>query len=220
MPSKRACSVEDCFFERDVRDFEVIDQTHVIVYAGSQRCAFHIELRGTLCDLYVRARALLQPSQRDSGRLGRPLSGDPCGRGRGSTPSTPRDGAVAQPRTFASARTISTIQVHGGRFTESGVDRRADGPLRQSAHGLPECRRVTSVTDDQLVEFYVGRGVLPPCRRWEPEKSRSASRKSRGRARSGSHREPERRGLTSSRVSVSERSCTPGACPPRARRCT
>ena len=47
----RACSVKDCFLEADVRDFEVIDRTHVIVYVGQQRCAFHIELRGTMCDL-------------------------------------------------------------------------------------------------------------------------------------------------------------------------
>src|SRR5688572_33463654 len=49
--TKRACSVEECFYERDIRDFEVIDQTHLIVYTGSQRCAFQIELTGALCDL-------------------------------------------------------------------------------------------------------------------------------------------------------------------------
>ena len=49
--TRRACSVADCFHERDVRDFEVIDQTHVVVYTGSQRCAFHVEVRGALCDL-------------------------------------------------------------------------------------------------------------------------------------------------------------------------
>ncbi|RPI63721.1 MAG: hypothetical protein EHM50_01885, partial [Lysobacterales bacterium] len=49
--TKRACGVEDCFYERDVRDFEVIDRTHLIVYTGSQRCAFHVEVSGTLCDL-------------------------------------------------------------------------------------------------------------------------------------------------------------------------
>src|SRR6187397_2250594 len=49
--AKRACSVDECFFARDIRDFEVIDQTHLIVYTGAQRCAFHIELRGTMCDM-------------------------------------------------------------------------------------------------------------------------------------------------------------------------
>src|SRR5690606_22016224 len=49
--TKRACGVADCFLDRDVRDFEGIDETHVIVYVGQQRCAFHVEVRGTLCDL-------------------------------------------------------------------------------------------------------------------------------------------------------------------------
>src|SRR5262245_7140949 len=47
----RACSVKDCFLEADVRDFELIDRSHVIVYVGQQRCAVHLELRGTMCDL-------------------------------------------------------------------------------------------------------------------------------------------------------------------------
>ena len=33
-PSIAPVSVEDCFLERDVRDFEVIDQTTLIVYVG------------------------------------------------------------------------------------------------------------------------------------------------------------------------------------------
>ena len=37
--------------KRDVRDFEVIDPDDMIVYVGSQRCAFHLEVRGTFCDL-------------------------------------------------------------------------------------------------------------------------------------------------------------------------
>src|SRR5687767_10251300 len=47
----RTCGVGDCFLEADVRDFEVIDKTHLVVYIGSQRCAFHVELRGAFCDL-------------------------------------------------------------------------------------------------------------------------------------------------------------------------
>src|SRR5919109_2073170 len=48
---QRACEVADCFLERDVRAFDIVDRTHVIVYVGAQRCAFHIELSGALCDL-------------------------------------------------------------------------------------------------------------------------------------------------------------------------
>jgi hypothetical protein len=54
-----------------------------------------------------------------------------------------------------------SVQVTGGRFTESlsstpTTDRFGNVRL--------DCRisSVTSITDDQLVEFYVGRGVVPP----------------------------------------------------------
>jgi hypothetical protein len=56
-----------------------------------------------------------------------------------------------------------SIMVHGGRFTESG-----SAPVTRDRFGEPrieaECRiaSVTSITDDQLVELYVGRGVVPP----------------------------------------------------------
>jgi hypothetical protein len=54
-----------------------------------------------------------------------------------------------------------SIQVHGGRWTES----QASG-LGTDRFGNPrtDCRvsGVTSVTDDQLLEFYVGRGVVAP----------------------------------------------------------
>src|SRR5678816_954537 len=48
---ERACNVKDCFYARDVRNFDVIDKSTVIVYVGSQRCAFRVEMRGTFCDL-------------------------------------------------------------------------------------------------------------------------------------------------------------------------
>mgnify|MGYP003342600102 FL=1 len=48
---ERACSVRDCFYAREVRDFKVVDRDTVIVYVGAQKCAFRVELRGTFCDL-------------------------------------------------------------------------------------------------------------------------------------------------------------------------
>ena len=48
---ERTCSVKDCFYARDVRDFKVVDRSTVIVYVGAQKCAFRVQLRGTFCDL-------------------------------------------------------------------------------------------------------------------------------------------------------------------------
>ena len=136
--TRRACSVADCFHERDVRDFEVIDQTHVVVYTGSQRCAFHVEVRGALCDLTFAPE--LYFSKTNEVPVG--------GISRSSEPASNRD---------------LSIMVHGGGFTESDSAR-----VTRDRFGEPrintDCRvsRVESITDDQLVELYVDRGVTPP----------------------------------------------------------
>lgn len=162
----RACDVDDCFREADVRDFEVIDRTHLIVYVGSQRCAFRIELLGALCDLsfapelYFRRRNEL-PQQRDLRICGNDLS----------------------------------IQVHGGRWTESQSTTSTD------RFGNPEtdCRisSVVPVTDDQLLEFYVQRGIVSPVppmgageievgEQEEPQEQGGEAPSTRERRRSGS----------------------------------
>ena len=161
--TRRACSVADCFHERDVRDFEVIDQTHVVVYTGSQRCAFHVEVRGALCDLTFAPE--LYFSKTNEVPVG--------GISRSSEPESNR--AQVDPfdllgenrrRSSRDLRVCSndlSIMVHGGGFTESDSAR-----VTRDRFGEPrintDCRvsRVESITDDQLVELYVDRGVTPP----------------------------------------------------------
>lgn len=158
--TKRACSVEECFFARDIRDFEVIDQTHLIVYTGSQRCAFHIELRGTMCDMTF-APELYFSRNGDvpvTGVIGAP---EPIP-GRG--PADPFDPLETERRNDRHLRICDNdmaIQVHGGRFTESDV---TNVQKDRFGNPRPDCQvlTVTSITDDQLVEFWVGRGVVPP----------------------------------------------------------
>jgi hypothetical protein len=149
--AKRACSVEECFFERDVRDFEIIDQTHLIVYTGSQRCAFHVEVRGTLCDLTFAPELFFH-------RVG-DISDAPR-----ADPLADPFGAVATSRSRRDLRICTNdlnIQVHGGQFTESVS---SNAPPDRFGNPRANCSisTVESVTDDQLVELYVGRGVVPP----------------------------------------------------------
>lgn len=163
----RACTVEDCFHEAQVRDFEVIDQTHLIVYVGSQRCAFHVELRGALCDLSF-APELYFRRANEVPMITAERPRDPTDPGDSTTPragnrSSDFNEFELQTRERRDLRICSndlSIQVHGGRWTETqsfpGTDR----------FGNPrtDCRvsNVTSVTDDQLLELYVGRGVIAP----------------------------------------------------------
>lgn len=154
--TKRACSVEECFFERDIREFEVIDQTHLIVYTGSQRCAFHVELRGTMCDMTYAPELYFSKSGEipESGATDDPL-GDPA------RPFDPLETAHRNARHLRICSNDLTIQVHGGPFTEpvaTNAPRDRFGTPRASC----QVSTVTSITDDELVEFFVGRGVVPP----------------------------------------------------------
>jgi hypothetical protein len=153
--AKRACSAEDCFFERDVRDFEVIDETHVIVYTGSQRCAFHLELRGTLCDLTFAPELYFSRL----GEIRETVATEPTG--RVSDPF----GAVATARNRRDLRICAndlSVQVHGGKFTETAGNENV--PTDRFGNPRTDCRVATveAITDDQLVELYVARGVVPP----------------------------------------------------------
>jgi hypothetical protein len=153
----RSCGVGECFLERDVRDFEIIDQTHVIVYTGSQRCAFHLELRGSLCDLtFAPELYFSRVNEVPDGRIEDPVSD------RGlQDPFDPIATARRERRDLRICSNDLGIQVHGGRFTES-----ISSNLPPDRFGNPrtDCRvsSVRAITDDELVELYVGRGVVPP----------------------------------------------------------
>jgi hypothetical protein len=163
----RACTVDDCFLEGQVRDFEVIDRTHLIVYVGAQRCAFHVELRGALCDLsfapelyFRRANEVPQiyTSRPDNG-IDNPSSITP----RTGARSDDFDTFQLEQRERRDLRVCAndlSIQVHGGRWTESQSNPGTDRFGNPNA----DCQisNVTSITDDQLLEFYVGRGVVAP----------------------------------------------------------
>jgi len=156
-PVDRACTVDDCFYEREVRDFEVINQTTLIVYVGNQRCPFQVELRGTFCDLEFAPELYFHPAgeiHKDSDR--------PVAIGGGGTlspigPSSPES-------QLADAKVCSndiTTTVSGGVFTDNPT---SNQPVDRYGNQRNDCEvsSVTSLTDDELIELYVSRGVVPP----------------------------------------------------------
>ena len=155
-PTRRACGASDCILEREIRDFEVINQTQLIVYAGPERCAFHIELRGALCDLSF-APELYFSATNEIPDGGPSLSGEAVGRG----PIDSLETAGRGDRDLRICAGDLTIQVHGGTFTESGVN---DLPPDRFGNPRTDCKvsTVRPITDDELVEFYVSRRILPP----------------------------------------------------------
>jgi hypothetical protein len=147
---ERACGVQDCFFERDIREFEVIDQTHVIVYTGAQRCPFHVEVRGTLCDLTFAPELYFSRRNDPNNAVAR----DPADAFSPLELERERRDLRICPNDLA-------IQVHGGRFTESPS---SGQPTDRFGTPTTDCRvsSVVAITDEQLVELYVDRGVVPP----------------------------------------------------------
>jgi hypothetical protein len=154
---QRACEVADCFHERDVRDFDVIDRTHVIVYVGAQRCAFHVEVRGTLCDLtFAPELYFRRPNEIPDGQI-------PRGGSANTDPFDPFETARRERRDLRVCSNDLAVEVHGGTFTESPspiIERDRFGNVRART----DCRvlSVRAVTDDQLLEFLVSRDVVPP----------------------------------------------------------
>jgi hypothetical protein len=147
-PVNRACTVSECFFEREIRDFEVIDERTLIVYVGGQRCAYRIELDGTFCDMTFAPEIYFRfPERRaDEQRI---CSYD------------------------------QRVSVDGGPFTDPDIDDRGLVPGRRSPSRLDpfgdaqqnrfdtrpgqcQVRSIASITDDELLEIYVERGVAPP----------------------------------------------------------
>ena len=144
-PLDRACTVTDCFFERDVRDFEVIDQTTLIVYVGNQRCPFQIELRGTFCDLTFAPDISFNSARELETREEVIL---------GST-------TVGRPSDLRICSGDLQIGVDGGVFTD---DPTLPQPTDRFGNPRSECQisSVESMTDDELVELFVAHGVIAP----------------------------------------------------------
>jgi hypothetical protein len=159
----RACTVKDCFLEAEIRDFEVVDRTHVIVYVGAQRCAFHVEVRGTLCDLtFAPELYFRRANELPIDRGGSIAGGGPAPRSSRASDFDPFEIAARERRDLRICANDLSIQVHGGAFTESASS--GNGPTDRFGNPRTDCvvSDVTSVTDDQLLEFYVTRGVVSP----------------------------------------------------------
>jgi len=169
---ERACGGNECFFERDIRGFEVIDQTHLIVYIGSQRCAFHVEVRGAACDMTFAPELYFRKTNEVPYNLVGSGSATSAGGAFGDTTSRVATGPDelnpfelerqdALQNDLRVCPNDLTVQVHGGAFTESNS---TSQPTDRFGNPKTDCRvmGVTPITDDQLIEFYVGRGVAAP----------------------------------------------------------
>jgi hypothetical protein len=128
------CETTDCFNQLQVRNYEVVDNTTLVVYVGSQNCPFRVEFTGTFCDLTFMpgGQLVFRPDNLRAVRETDSLLTRVCARD-------------------------SNIGIDEGPFsTAPGGE---DFPDRR----IP-CRiqNVVSLTDDELLELYVDKQVTSP----------------------------------------------------------
>ncbi|MEO8465254.1 MAG: hypothetical protein ABI640_07915 [Gammaproteobacteria bacterium] len=149
----RACNVKDCFSARDVRSFDVIDKSTVIVYIGSQHCAFKVELRGTFCDLTYAPELVFSDPKDLPLDFGQPEDLSLPGQRRGRASLKVCDNNLG-------------LQVSGGAFTEQPTVSSNDPSVPRDRFGRAkaacEVSSVAAITDDQVVEIYVAHRIAPP----------------------------------------------------------
>ncbi len=159
--AKRACGGISCFYEREVRDFEVVNHTTLIVYVGAERCPYVVELTGTFCDMEFASELYFN---------------SPSEPGHNTSPANANDAVVAAtkvqppydprlPQSHLSDLRICandiSIGVSGGSFTNDPGNNQV---LTARGRQRSDCQisSVASLTDDKLMELYVRKGVVPP----------------------------------------------------------
>jgi hypothetical protein len=128
------CETTDCFNQQQVRNFEIVDETTLVVYVGNQNCPFRVEFSGAFCDLtFLPGTDLV------------------------FRPDTMR--AIREPDNI-SMRVCSrdtNLGIDEGPFsTAPGGDDFPDdrNPCR--------IRDIASLTDDELLELYVEKRITAP----------------------------------------------------------
>jgi hypothetical protein len=152
--AKRACGGIGCFYEREVRDFEVINHTTLIVYVGAERCPYQVELRGTFCDMQFATEVYFNSSAERH-------TTSPAGVNDSvlaPAPGSPQYELGSSSNHLSDLKICSndiSIGVSGGAFTRNPTN-------NQTRTSDCQISSVASLTDDKLMELYVRAGVVPP----------------------------------------------------------
>jgi hypothetical protein len=152
--AKRACGGMSCFYEREIRDFEVINHTTLIVYVGPEKCPYRVELFGTFCDMEFAPELYFTSATQAANNGGASRAADAVIPASPTTvPIDPRSPARNLSDLRICANDIS-IGVSGGSFTND--------PSNATHKTDCQIQSVASLTDDKLMELYVRKGVVPP----------------------------------------------------------
>ncbi|MBN1237141.1 MAG: hypothetical protein JXB36_01505 [Gammaproteobacteria bacterium] len=162
------CETTDCFYERDVRSFQVVNRSTIVVYVGQQRCPFVVELDGLACDVSIAPQ--IHFFQLAVGRLDRATGvREPqvCSTTRGLYAYT----GILDPSLLGASDRIDPVTGRPGGFGRTapgGFGRSTPGGVGEEVaidptmQDMCRVRRIRSMNDDQLLELYADEGVMPP----------------------------------------------------------
>ena len=148
------CDNTDCFNQTQIRDFEVVDATTLIVYVGPRDCPYLVELSGIFCDLTFLPgnRVVFEPTLQRARREPN-LSG-----GFGNTPGVSQARVCANDLSMGINNDPSTViddPLFPGDFRDNATENDLDGL---------DCRirNVESLTDDEILDIYVDKRIAEP----------------------------------------------------------
>jgi hypothetical protein len=155
------CFDMECFYDRQIRDFRVIDSETVIVYIGNERCPYLVKTQGYYCDLkyipdidFFHEREWRQMSRRDRGNEQQIRIFGRRGGALGAQGIDRQDGFTRNDRICKNNAMQYALDTFG-----FGPYYQGDVPVDQA-----ECPvvSVTKIVDDDLIELYTKQGMPPP----------------------------------------------------------
>lgn len=152
------CETTDCFLQRDVRDFDVIDGNTVVVYVGTQRCPFVVELQDLTCEVsFTPAIEFFQTAVGSAGRL-TPVQGNRvCRTTRGLVLYT----GIVSPFLGQQGPGRGVPVRRPGGFSGPGPFEDSF-PVDPFSRDICRVDDIRSITDDQLVELLAEVNAPPP----------------------------------------------------------
>lgn len=128
------CRTSNCFYDRNIRSHEVIDDDTLIVYVGKDRCPFLVKVNALNCDLTFLPDVEFIKNRGRNQRMG------------GNRVCVNESGIALNPMVFGQQ--------------DRGIVDNSD-PVTGLPF---DCRvfELRPVTDDELVELYVTAGIVPP----------------------------------------------------------
>ena len=142
--SKR-CLEMNCFSERQVRDFEVIDRDTMVIYVGRDRCAYRVQVDSLYCDLTFLPEVDFFDVRERRVALG--------------TGAPTADPFLIRSQPGSSSERVCTHDPALALETFAFSDTAVEAPYGRAACEVLE---MDSISDDELLEVYVDEGLTPP----------------------------------------------------------